>query len=292
MKKTVVTLALVIGLGAIQIHAQTFDVGIKGGLNVPNLSSGSKGTPLSDDYTSILSWCSGVFVEMHLTKTFSMQSGLEFTRQGGKKDGVQAVPAAPIYEGAIAENALFATLTDYLPAEYLYADFKSRPHFDYLMLPVQAKLGWNFSETSPFRVYVSAGIFGSYLLKAERISKGNSQFFADESKTSLRDFATTNFGAMLDAMPPLQSGFILAGMDIFGSYVTDLNGTENITDDIHRFNFGVIGSVGISCKLAQHHSIFIEGGGNYGLINMQKNDEHGQNRIGAGTLMLGYGFSF
>ena len=291
MQKIMLSLALVIGLGATQINAQTFDVGIKGGLNIPNLRSGSKDTPLSEDYSSLFSWGGGAFVEMHLTKTFSMQAGLEYTRQGGNKDGIQALPAAPIYAGATAQNAGFAALTNFMPSDYLYANFKSEPRFDYIMLPVQAKFGWNFSQTSPFRVYVSAGIFGSYLLKAERVSKGSSQFYVDVRKTSLKDYAITNFGVVLDAMPPMQSAMMLGGLEAFGSSVNNLDGTEKITDDIHRFNFGIIGSVGISCKVAPRHSIFIEGGGNYGLINIQKDDMNGQNRIGAASVMIGYAFS-
>jgi len=291
MKKVVVSLALVIGLGATQINAQSIEVGIKGGLNIPNLKAGSKNSPLSDDYSSILSWCGGVFLEKHLTKTFSMQVGLEYTQQGGKKDGLQALPADMMYAGAIAQNPGFAALTNFMPTDYLYADFNSKPLFDYLMLPVQAKFGWNFSETSPFRVYFSAGIFGSYLLKSERISKGSSQFYADVSKTSLQDYAMTNFGAAFSAMPPEQSGMILGGINAFGSTVNDLNGTDNMINDINRFNFGIIGSVGISCKVASRHKIFIEGGGNYGLIDLQKNDAHGQNKIGAASAIIGFAYS-
>jgi len=291
MKKIMLSLSLVIGLGVMQISAQTFDVGIKGGLNIPNLRPGGKDTPLSDDYSSLFSMGGGAFVEMHLTKTFSLQAGLDYSRQGGKKNGVQALPAAPIYAGATAQNAGFAALTNFMPADYLYANFKSEPSFNYLMLPVQAKVGWNFSKTSPFRVYVSAGIFGSYLLNAERVSKGSSQFYADDKKTSLKDYATANFGAAMDAMPPMQSAMILGGIEAFGSSINDLNGTENVTNDIYRFNFGIIGSVGISCKVAPRHSIFIEGGGNYGLINIQKDDANGQNRIGAASVMIGYSYS-
>ena len=291
MKKIVLLLAFVIGLGAMQISAQKFDVGVKGGLNIPNLRPGGKDTPLSEDYSSLFSWGGGAFVEMHLTQIFSLQAGLDYTRQGGKKDGVQALPAAPIYAGATAQSADFAAMKSFMPADYLYANFKSEPHFDYIMLPVQAKVGLNFSKTSPFRVYVSAGVFGSYLLKAERVSTGSSPFYADSKKTSLKDYAAANFGAAINAMPPMQSAMLLGGIDAFGSSVNDLNETENITNDIYRFNFGIIGSVGVSYKVAPRHSIFIEGGGNYGLINIQKDDANGQNRIGAASVMLGYSYS-
>lgn len=290
MKKVLfsVALALVFGmnLGMITAQAQSFDVGIKGGLNIPNLKSGGENSPLSEGFSSLLAWGSGIVVEKHVTKTFSIQTGIEYSLQGGKKDGVQAIPAGPVYEEAQVADAEFAMMKIYMPEEYLYADFYSEPRFHYLMLPVQAKFGRNISVTSPLRVYLSGGIFGSYLLKGERITKRSSGLYADAKSTSLRDFATP---LVVDMIPFLRDK-ILAGLDMFGNEINDFNGTDIITDDVYRFNFGVIGSLGVSCKLATRHSIFIEGGGNYGLIKIQKDKANGQNRIGAVTAMLGYSF--
>ena len=38
--------------------------------------------------------------------------------------------------------------------------------------------------------------------------------------------------------------------------------------------------------------IFIEGGGNYGFVNIQKDSENGKNKIGAGFIRIGYAFGF
>lgn len=289
MKKILSVLSVIMAVSMFT-NAQSVDLGIKGGLTIPNLSSGGEVTPLSDNYSSILSGGGGVFVDVHFSHLFSLTTGLEYSRQGGQKDGVQALPAAPIYTNAIAANPSFAGLTPFMPKDYLYADFKSEPQFDYLMLPVQARFGWNFTKTSPFRVYVSAGIFGSYLMDARRISKGESQFYADENATALKQYATANYGNILNVMDPMQSAMILGGIDAFGKNVNDLNQTENITNDIHRFNFGFIGNVGISYRFATKNSIFIEGGGNYGLLNIQKDTANGQNRIGAANVMIGYSY--
>ena len=37
---------------------------------------------------------------------------------------------------------------------------------------------------------------------------------------------------------------------------------------------------------------FIEGGGNYGFLNIQKGTDNGKNQIGAATVALGYGYTF
>jgi hypothetical protein len=36
--------------------------------------------------------------------------------------------------------------------------------------------------------------------------------------------------------------------------------------------------------------IFIEGGGNYGFLNIQKGTANGKNETGAGTVAVGYAF--
>ena len=290
MKKVIIVVSQCVAmiLLASGAFAQKVELGVKGGLNIPNLTSGGKDTPVSEDYSSIQSAGGGVFVEFCFTKTFSLQTGLEYSRQGGKKDGVQALPAAPIYAGAAAENPAFSQMSSFMPNDYLYADFKSEAQFDYLMLPVQAKFGWNFTSTSPFRVYVGAGVFGSYLMSAKRVSTGKSAFYADERRTSLANYASTTHGAIINAMPEIQQQMLLGGITAFGNSVNDLNRTQTITDDIRRGNFGLIGSIGISWKISDRHKIFLEGGGNYGLAQVQKDEINGQNRIGAASVMLGY----
>jgi hypothetical protein len=291
MEKIILSVTLVMGLGISQAYAQGIEFGVKGGLTLPNLTSGGMDTPLSDDYASIMAWGAGVFADFKITKTFSIQTGLEFSRQGGQKDGVQALPAEPIYAGAAAVNPQFAALKDYLPDDYLYADFKSVAHFDYLMLPVQAKFGWNLSHKSPFRVYVSAGVFVSYLLEANRLSKGTfPPFYADASKGSLSKWASDNNPA-LGMMPDMAQQMILGGIDQFANAQERVDDTENITSDIRRGNFGFIGAVGLSYQLSQRNKIFVEAGGNYGLVKLQKNPINGQNRIGAATVMVGYAMS-
>lgn len=70
-------------------------------------------------------------------------------------------------------------------------------------------------------------------------------------------------------------------------YGMDLGSTEVITRDLNPVNAGIQGDVGLSYR-HDRHRIFIEIGGNYGFIKMQKDKANGSNRIGAATVMLGY----
>jgi len=294
MKKVLFLMVAMSAMGVMNVDSKGIEVGVKGGLTIPKLTTGGSDTdtPLSEGYSSIMTFGGGVFADFLMTKTFSIQTGLEFSRQGGRKDGVQALPAPEIYAGAVAANPQFAAMQDYLPADYLYADLKNKVRFNYLMLPVQAKLGWNLSQQSPFRFYVSAGVFGAYLMSADQISKGTfPPFYANEAKGSLSAWAIANKPA-LGMMPEANKLMILGGIEQFANAQQAVNETKDMIADIRRGNFGVIGAVGLSCKVNTKSKLLLEAGGNYGLLKLQKEVKNGQNRIGAASLMLGYAVLF
>lgn len=310
MKKICLLVLVAFTVIGISAQAQDVSIGFKGGMTIPSIRPGGTKTPLSEGYSSRLAWGAGAFAELQFTKTFSLTVGLEYSGQGGKKNGMQALPAGQVTGPAISgikqalESALVAqgvpqgviqgilpAADNLLPADgYIYADFKSTAKFHYMMLPVQAKFGWNFSPTSPFRAYVSAGVFASYLVKAERVSRGTSSLYADNAGTSIGNYATAAVGAMPEPAQSIYSNFLQAGGQSQLNAERNFDQTQNITDDIHRFNFGFIANVGISYDINPRHRVFVEGGGNYGLIKIQKSDVNGQNRIGSGIVMLGYSY--
>ncbi len=283
---------------------------------------------MSEGYSSRLAWGAGAFAEIKFTETFSLQAGLEYSGQGGKKNGNQAMPSSKYlagFTGGIetgfagmvsnvaqvsptgaaqltafgqAMNTAFAGMAGQMP-KYLYADYESVTRFDYLMLPVQAKFGWNFSQTSPWRVYVQAGLFVSYLFNAEREMSGSSMVFTDKAHTATLGQAFQNnvlpalSGAAAGVTDPVAAqalGNFLSGITSTLGLPTNFGGTQDIYDDLHKFNFGFIGAAGVSYTFNRRHSVFLEGGGNYGFIKLQKNAENGQNRIGAGSVMVGYSY--
>ena len=289
MKKISGLIVAIFVAGIMNTQAQGIELGIKGGLTIPKIGSGGTDTPLSEDYSSIMAFGGGAFAEFKFTKTFSLQVGLEYIQEGGQKDGVQALPAPKIYAGMEAENPAFAGLKPFLPEKYIYANFKSVAHFNYLMLPVQAKFGWDLSQNSPFRFYASGGIFGAYQLSSERTAKGNfPPFYADAAKGSLVEYAQHTPAWNMILLDPIAQAEITGTLTALGMAQVPVDNKEDITEEIRRMNFGFIAAIGLSYQIAPKHKIFIEAGGNYGLIKLQKEPVNGENCIGAASIMLGY----
>src|ERR1700743_478050 len=94
MKKNYVSILLVaLFFGGSNAGAQNFALGVRAGISVPNLSAGgSNENPLNTGYTSRLGPNAGLFAEFKFSDLFSLQPMVEYSSQGGKKDGFQAYP--------------------------------------------------------------------------------------------------------------------------------------------------------------------------------------------------------
>jgi len=262
MKKNLLSLiTIAILLYSSPILAQQWSIGARGGLAIPNLTAGgSTINPLNKGYSSRLGAGFGIFTEFQTSKLFSIQAMVEYSQQGGKKDGFQAFPVP----------AQLATLFGGQKPTYLYADFNSTAKFDYLMLPVLAKFGWDLGTEKKWRIYAGAGPFAGLLLRAKRVTEGSSQVYIDEGKTK-----------PVPANPSNPSA---------GTLTLPFNNTMDIKDQLRSFNFGVSGNIGLAYKI-KRNTIFLEGGGNYGFINIQKGSANGKNKMGAATAMLGYAYT-
>ncbi len=244
-------------------------IGIKGGLSIPKIKA-TGDNPMSKGYASRLAGGASVFAEFKFNSWFSLQPVIEYSGQGGVRDGMQPIPARVMAEKMSSAN-IPAVFLKMLPQDpYIYADFSSKTKFDYLMIPVLAKFGHDFGQS--FRAYISVGPFISFLMKAEQITSGNSSIYLD---------VNGNIMSVDDILA--QTGLpIRIGEKPFDS-------KSDIKSDMNPINAGIEGNLGVTYKLGRH-SIFLEGGGNYGFIKLQKNPENGENTIGAGSIMLGYAF--
>ena len=139
--------------------------------------------------------------------------------------------------------------------QYLYADYKSTAKFNYLVLPVLAK--YHFLQKNNWDLYGAAGPFISFLVYAKNVTSGTSSVYLDpghrQALTEDRSF----------------------------------DHTEDIKNQLHKVNTGILGHIGVARHFGKH-SIFIEGGGNYGFINIQKGTVNGKNKTGAAVIQLGY----
>ena len=109
---------------------------------------------------------------------------------------------------------------------------------------------------------MDAGPFAGFLLSAHQVTSGSSNIYLDE-----------------------------AGQQQISPSPQSFDSTNNIKDQLNTFNFGISGNVGFAYHFGKNN-IFIEGGGNYGFLNIQKGTANGKNQTGAGTVAIGYGYTF
>ncbi|MCJ8211019.1 PorT family protein [Mucilaginibacter sp. RS28] len=135
-----------------------------------------------------------------------------------------------------------------------YYNFRKSAELNYLMLPVLAKFGVNLTPRSRYRIYTSVGPYVSLL-------------------TSARQYYTATQYFNYDGV----------------NYYKSQTYAADIRPDLHRVNGGIEGNVGLMYTVA-NTSLFVEGGGNYGLFNVQKRGEY--RNTGAATIAIGISYWF
>lgn len=141
---------------------------------------------------------------------------------------------------------------------YLFADYKSEVRLNYLLLPLFLKMHIDIKKR--WGAYVAAGSFASLLLDARITRRGESIIYLDQHR----------------ARP-------------VSTQARSFSGKENIRGDLRKFNAGVSGYAGLQYKFRQG-SIFLEAGGNFGFVDIQKDPTNGKNKTGAAVINLGYQF--
>jgi len=215
-------------------------VGVQGGVSIPNLTAtAAESNPLNQDYKSRVGPHIGILAEFQLSKIFSIQTELNYSGQGGKRNGLQALQS---------QNILGSTA-------YLYADVKNTSRLNYLQIPILARVNLKLSEK--FSFYINGGGFFGYMLAGNQIIDGSSAIYLNKTTPILPESSLTS--------------------------------TTNVMSNLHRANVGIQAALGFSMN-AGPGKIFIQGGGNYGFVKLQKDAVNGTNRTGAGLLTVGYAY--
>jgi hypothetical protein len=227
--------------------SQNWQFGLKGGLSLPNLTS-SGGSDVSKGYKTISGSDFALVADKKLSKKFSLETGIEWSTQGGQKSGLQTIPAT-------------ADLAQYFPSgsnvKYLYANFTSTVRLQYLMLPVLLKYTMSLDNADHWKLYVDGGPYGALLITAKGSASGSSKVYYDQEETK----PVVPFPVQFDS-------------------------TGNIKNQLHTGNLGVEGNLGLLYQFTSI-SVFAEGGGNYGFIDLQKNSQNGINHTGALIFRIG-----
>lgn len=238
--------------------SKEYFIGIKGGLSIPNLTAGASKNVWNQDYKSRIGPNFGVFAEIPLHKNWSLVPELTFAGQGGKRDNIQPMTIPAQYLQMF--QAAFNTTND-----YAFANLNNVSRINYLQLPIQLKYHRTIGMQGKLDAYLQAGFFGGYIVSAKQIIRSE------------------NLKVYLDAAGNQE----IPGELVAGFFGTSIDTVIDAKNDLHRWNVGLQGAVGLSYKVGKG-KILIEGGGNYGFLYIQKGDEHGKNRIGAGTVLVGY----
>jgi hypothetical protein len=259
-----ITALFIAGLLTVNGQSNKLYAGFKAGFGVPNLTTGAKSTPLNEDYSSRLGFYSGIVTEIQTRKHFGLHAEVNYSSQGGKRDGIQALPLP-------SEMKQLWDMLPYLGIStdgYMYANINSDAILNYLEIPIMAKLFFDLGPRLKF--YFNAGPYMGVMLNAKNLTNGISRVYADK-----------------DGFIPIDMILQLAEQSPIGEL--DFSSNENIINDVHRLNFGGQGAIGIGLMM-RSGKLFIEGGGNYGIVPIQKDAANGTNKTGAGTITLGYMF--
>jgi hypothetical protein len=160
--------------------AAPITVGLRAGSSVPNLRDNG-GNDFSKGWSTRVGLFLGASAAVHVTPALSVQAELNYSQQGAKKNGMQAV-----------------SLPD-LPLT-LFADIKNTAKLDYLEVPVLARY-----ELGPARsVFLTLGPYAGFLLSAKNVTSGVSTVYFDKGGTTPFPFPpddlplVADFGATTD----------------------------------------------------------------------------------------------
>jgi hypothetical protein len=174
---------LLITAGGTQAVAQ-FRIGAHGGLCIPNIR-GSETDKFSKGFISREGPFFGIFTDVGLSRHFSLVAELNYTSQGGKKNGMQLVTNLP----------------PGLPTDMdLYADFKNETIMDYVELHILGRLIFG----NRIRFFVDAGPYTGYLVRARAVTKDSSLIYLDETGTMPIVPSPVSFDANTDVMDSLK----------------------------------------------------------------------------------------
>ena len=155
--------------------------GLKAGSSIPNLRDNG-GNEFSSGWSTRVGLFLGTSAEVSLTPRLSVQAELNYSQQGAKKNGLQAVslPDVPMT---------------------LFADIKNTAKLDYLEIPVLAK--YRIGGARQF--YATFGPYVGFLLTAKNVSSGSSLVYLDQQKTQPVTGSPVDFGATTDIKSELRS---------------------------------------------------------------------------------------
>jgi hypothetical protein len=215
-------------------------VGAHAGANLSNLILGK---PMVNDNNSFgYGYDGGLSLEYGINSHLSLVAEGNFVNINSWRDEVQ-----PLLPG----SPLQTTTTT------LYANFKKTQTFDYIQVPVMARVTFG----DKFKYYINAGPYVGLLTFAQVKTSGDSYLYLDERGN----------------VPYNENGSIHS-----------FNATTDVTTKINTVDFGIAAGFGGGYTFGRH-GIWLDARYNIGLVNIRTSSEiNGQNQLEGFGLGLGY----
>ena len=231
-----------------QIHP-----GFKIGASVPDIKGN---TEQSKGYTSRLAPFFGISLTKKIASYFNFQAEINYSPQGGKRNGMQPIDASQFGVGIPGGTTL-------------YANFKNETKLNYLEIPVMIQFNVHQSkEANHIFYFANFGPYVAFRLNSKTITSGKSLVYIDPQGTT---------PLTIDDIPvPAQS----------------FDTRTNLKDEIKKISAGITGGLGSGYEF-QEHQFFLEARFTRGLTNIQTHPETGgKNKTGSLIFAAGYVYSF
>ncbi len=231
------------------VHAGEFRIGAHGGINMPNLR-GEEGDPLTEGFESRQGAFYGIFINLGLTPRLSLAAELNYSSQGGQRNGLQIITSTFLPDGLPLPEGMD-----------LYANYRNESILDYVEIPLLVRLSFG----KKIRVFVNAGPYIGILVRAKALTEGKSFLYLDEN------------GTMPVVIPPG-----VQPLEI------DLTADTDIQDDLKDINFGLASGGGVMIPVGPG-TVVAEGRLQWGLTVIQKDiQQSGKSRTGGFIISVGY----
>jgi len=251
MKKKHLMMIILINAFSFACLAQ-IQPGFKLGASVPDIKGN---TEQSKGYTSRLAEFFGISLTKKIFNYFNIQTELNYSPQGGKRNGMQ--PVDPSEFGISVPNGTT-----------LYANFKNETKLNYLEVPVMLQFSIDKTqEDNRIFYFANLGPYIAFRLNSKTITSGKSFIYVDPQATT-----------------PLTVDGIALPAQSFES-------RTNLNDEIKKVSAGIIGGIGSGYNF-QGHKFFLEARFTRGLTNIQMHPEtSGKNKTGSLIFAAGYIYS-
>jgi len=251
MKSRFICLALAGIFLAFVCHGQSIQPGLKIGVSLPDIQGNSEQSKV---YASRWAPFFGISLTKKISSYFNLQAEINYSPQGGKRDGMQPVDAIKfgMPEGTV-----------------LYANYRNEIKLDYLEIPVLIQLYGEKPQSDNIIFYfANFGPFAAFRLNAETATSGTSPIYLDKEGTTV---------FTKDGIPSSAQSF---------------NSNTDIKEQIKTTNAGFIGGIGSGYKF-DSHKFFIEARLTRGLTNFQSHTNNNEkSKTGSLIFAAGYIYSF